>query len=111
MGKKKKLTPEQELRKYRDDLMESYEWWGEIKLHGCNDPAWTDGQNLNLVRSHIIGDMHKIIEMCAVNGLPRPPEFYLAVPPEAPKGYMASLGQAERVKQLQAYGYILSTNW
>lgn len=111
MAKKKKQTLEQELQQYRDCLMESYERWGEIKIDGCNDPAWTDGQNLNLVRGHIMHDRFKIYEICLLQGRNLPPESALPAPPEAPAGYMANLEQTERVKRLQAYGCALSTDW
>ena len=28
--------------------------WEHINAHGCSDPAWADGFNMNLVRNHII---------------------------------------------------------
>ena len=49
------------------------------------------------------------MEICTVHELAYPPEYYLTVPPEVPSGYMASLRQSERVKQLQAMGYCLTT--
>lgn len=111
MARKKKLTPEQEIQQYRECLMEEYEHWGEIKMHGCNDPAWTDGQNLNLVKSHIIYYRFKIHEVCVANDLPYPPEYLLEMPPETPAGYMASLDQTERVDRLRSYGQELTTGW
>lgn len=111
MARKKKLTPEQEIQQYRECLMEEYEHWGEIKMHGCNDPAWTDGQNMNLVKSHIIYCRFKIHEICVADGFPYPPEISLPIPPEAPAGYMASLDQVERVERLRGYGYKPTTEW
>ena len=111
MARKKKLTPEQELEQYRDCLMEEFERWGEIKMHGCNDPCFTDGQNLNEAKSNIIWYRLKIHEICVANGLLHPPEYHLTVPPEAPAGYMASLDQTERVERLWDYGYGLTTGW
>lgn len=111
MARKKKLTPEQELRQWRDCLTEAFEQWGEIKMHGCNDPGWTDGQNMNLVRNHIMHYRFKIAETCMLKALEYPPEYNLTYPPEAPAGYMANLDQAERVKRLRDYGYDLTTEW
>lgn len=108
---RKKLTPEQELRRYRDCLMEEFERWGEIKMNGCNDPAWTDGDNMNLVRDHIMYYRFKIAGTCMLKALEYPPEYDLTLPPEAPAGYMASLDQTERVKRLRCYGYQLTTEW
>lgn len=109
MAKKKKPAPEQTLQQYREDLMGSMERWADIKINGCNEPAWPDGTNMNLAKNHIIWYRFKIMEICTVHELAYPPEYYLTVPPEVPSGYMASLRQSERVKQLQAMGYCLTT--
>lgn len=109
MAKKKKPAPEQTLQQYREDLMGSIERWADIKINGCNDPAWPDGANMNLAKNHIIWHRFKIMEICTAHELTYPPEYYLTVPPEVPSGYMASLRQSERVKQLQAMGYCLTT--
>ncbi len=111
MAKKKKLMPEQELRKCRDDLMESYERWGDLRLNGGSDPAWPDGANMELARNHIMYYRFRIYEICMLQGWDRPPEASLPVPPEAPKGYMASLEQTERVERLQAMGFVLTTDF
>lgn len=111
MARKKKLTPEQELRQWRDCLTEAFERWGEIRMNGCGDPGWTDGQNMNLVKSHIVYYRLKIKEVCVANGISYPPEYDFLYPPEAPAGYMANLDQEERVKRLRAYGYDLTTEW
>lgn len=111
MARKKKLTPEQEIQQYRECLMEVYERWGEIKMHGCSDPAQTDGQSLNLVRDNIGYYVFRIVEICVIENLPHPPELELCRPPEAPAGYMASLAQIERVERLRSYGQDLTTEW
>lgn len=105
------MTPEQRLQQYRDRLLEEFERWGEIKMHGCDDPELTDGQNLDDVRCFIIWYRFEIHEICVANDLPYPPEYLLEVPPEAPTGYMASLDQTERVERLWSYGYELTTEW
>lgn len=111
MARKKRLTPEQELQQYCDCLMEELERWGEVKMHGCNDPERTDGQDLNDIKGFIIWYRFKIMAVCVANDLPYPPGYFLEVPPEAPAGYMASLGQTERVERLRCYGYQLTTEW
>lgn len=45
----KKLSADDEIRARRERAR-----WQDIFAFGCNDPAWTDGCNLNLVRNHII---------------------------------------------------------
>ena len=111
MARKKKLAPEQELLQWRGCRAESIERWGEIKMNGCGDPAWTDGQNMNLVKNHITYYRLKIYEVCLANGIPYPPEYCLPLPPEAPAGYMASMDQADRVERLRGYGHVLTTEW
>lgn len=108
MARKKKLTPEQELRQHRDELMESLERWGEIKMHGCNDPGYPDGVNMNLVRNQIIWHRVKIMEICGFDEFPYPPEYFLEEPPMVLAGYMANLEQKERVERLLKMGYMLS---
>lgn len=111
MARKKRLTPEQELQLYRDDLMEHMGHWGDLKLNGGHDPSWPDGTNMDLARKHIIWCRFEIMEVCIVNDLPYPPEYFLEVPPKAPKDYMASLDQMERVERLRGMGYGLTTEW
>ena len=111
MARKKKQTPEQELQQYVDCLMEEFERWGGIKMHGCNDPYWTDGQNLNEAKSNIIWYRFRIHEVCVANSFPHPPEYFLEVPPESPAGYMVSLGQARRIERLRMMGRELTTGW
>lgn len=109
MARRRKLAPEQELRQYRERLMEAFELWGEIKMYGCSDPAYPDGQNMNLVKNHIMYFRFKIAETCMLKALDYPPEYNLSLPPQVPAGYMASLDQTERVEKLRAMGNVLTT--
>jgi len=43
-----------EKRDYGAELRQEYERWDQLFYHGGQDPFWTDGANLNLVRNHII---------------------------------------------------------
>jgi hypothetical protein len=45
-----KMTADQ----IRAKLQERFARWDEINEHGCTDPFWADGINMNLVRNHII---------------------------------------------------------
>lgn len=51
MAKSKKTVTKEDLRQRIDD---EFRRWDHIHLHGCSDPAWEDGININLVRNHII---------------------------------------------------------
>lgn len=78
--------------------------WKTINQNGCNDPFWTDGCNMNLVRNHVIYYKGKLVELCQANGCPLPDEYYLATPPEVDRYYMAHLKQTERVKRIKQMG-------
>ena len=54
----------------------SYKYWYEIVEHGCSDPFWEDGCNLNLIRNHIIGLRDQISEQAEDEMKPIPKEFY-----------------------------------
>ena len=105
----KKKTLEQELKEHRERIIEEREDWKYINEHGCNDPSWPDGSNMNLVRNHILYYRVKIEEICKETGMPLPEEYFLPVPPEVPENYMANLKQKERVKRLRDFGDILVT--
>ena len=105
----KKKTLEQELKEHRERIIEAREDWKYINEHGCNDPSWTDGTNMNLVRNHILYYRVKIEEICKETGTPLPEEYFLPVPPEVPENYMSNLKQKERVKRLMDFGDVLTT--
>lgn len=105
----KNKTLEQELKEHRDRIIEEREDWKYINEHGCNDPSWPDGSNMNLVRNHILYSREKIEEICKETCMPLPEEYFLPVPPEVPENYMATLKQKERVKRLRDFGDVLTT--
>ena len=37
-----------------EEITTEFNRWEYISLHGCSDPFWTDGINMNLIRNHII---------------------------------------------------------
>lgn len=105
----KEKTLEQKLKEHRDRIIEEREDWKYINEHGCNDPSWPDGSNMNLVRNHILYSREKIEEICKETCMPLPEEYFLPVPPEVPETYMATLKQKERVKRLRDFGDVLTT--
>ena len=109
MKRGKAKNGKDELEKYRKELVEDIERWQHINEHGCNDPFWTDGDNMNLVRNHIIHDKQNIFAICEETGEPLPGEYYLATPPEVSSMYMNNLKQKSRVERLTCYGRNVTT--
>lgn len=50
------------LQDIQKDLESEIARWRYLFAHGCSDPFWADGTNLNLVRNHIIHDIYLIRE-------------------------------------------------
>lgn len=105
----KKKTPEQMLKEHCKNIRQEIVVWQHINEHGCNDPFWPDGCNMNLTRNHVIYALRQIAELCEEHGWELPEEYYLPVPPEVPDNYMANLDQAERVKRIRQCGKRLTT--
>ena len=59
MGKRKELTAED----HRNSALKELECWHNIYQNGCSDPFWPDGENLNLIRNHIIYANNMIDEL------------------------------------------------
>lgn len=96
----KKKTPDQELKILCRNIREEVGHWEYINQHGCNDPFWADGTNMNLTRNHIIYAKRQISEICEKNGIPIPEEMYIPIPPEVDDYYMASRRQKERIERI-----------
>lgn len=99
-------TAEDKVKEYCQCIRREIEHWKDINQNGCNDPFWSDGCNMNLVRNHIIYYQSKIREACTENQLPLPEECYFSIPPEADNNYMANLKQKSRVERLCQLGRI-----
>lgn len=95
---------ENQLEKYRKEVISEIKHWKDISKNGCNDPLWPDGCNMNLVRNHIIYAKRKMAELCSENNIPLPEEYYFSLPPKVDEGYMANLKQKERVNRLVRSG-------
>lgn len=88
------------------EMRQSIQQWKDINQNGCNDPFWTDGANMNLVRNHIIYAQEQIRKICEENQTPLPEEYYFSLPPEVDMNYMANLKQKPRVERLRQTGRI-----
>lgn len=73
---------------YAAELERDYARWDELFTKGGSDPSWSDGVNLNLVRSQIIYDKQRLAEQeSSLFGLPE--VYYRETPPEVDYSYMA----------------------
>lgn len=88
------------------DIVQNLERWEEIKDHGCHDPFYSDGVNMNLVRNHIIYDKRRLMEICETLNEPLPEEYYLPTPPKVDNNYLCKNGEyfGERKKRIQQWG-------
>lgn len=107
---KKAKNPAEKLSEVIMELQKTHARWKDINENGCNDPAWSDGANMNLVRNHIIYYLKQIEDLCAEIEAAFPAEYYLPIPPEVENGYMANLLQEKRVKRLLQFGEKLTTD-
>lgn len=75
----------------REYARRELEHWRDIFAHGCSDPAWPDGCNLNLTRNHILS---------ALRGLHDLGEdvSWIYVPPEVADGLMIPAGKWFKVR-------------
>lgn len=72
---------------YAAALENSFARWDFIHEHGCSDPFWADGVNMNLVRNHIMYYKQQLSEEATLFLLPK--AYYREVPPEVDNNYMA----------------------
>lgn len=79
---------------YAAALENSFARWDFIHEHGCSDPFWADGVNMNLVRNHIMYYKQKLSEEATLFLLPE--AYYLEVPPEVDNNFMA---RPEEIRQ------------
>ena len=82
------------LRALLMEIRNEYQAWTEIAEHGCRDPFWPDGANMNLVRNHIIYYKKQLVSQAEEENVPIPQEVYWALPPEVPEEYMVKSGKS-----------------
>lgn len=90
--------------------------WNDIACNGCQDPAWSDGVNMNLIRKRIIfmyrlldernnSDIQMSIFDSRTEGPPRRP-----VPPKVPNQYMvAGCKYSDRLKDRYSQALVWGT--
>ena len=89
----------------RAEIDRDYDLWNRIATHGCADPFWPDGVNLNLVRNHIIFKRRVLEERGAVQlNLFGEVVNERPLPPEVPENYMVEDGDfSHRLDKLSTY--------
>ncbi len=98
---KKNPTPQEMISLYSANISQKILHWQDIKNNGCNDPSWSDGCNMELVRNHILYYKRKIRDLCEENSLPLPEEYFLPTPPEVDIMYMADVKSEKSKSRLQ----------
>ena len=83
-------TPEKYVDNLAKQIMRDIDHWMSVFQYGCNDPFWSDGVNLGLIKGHIIANRCRIHAACEMYGMPIPAAYYMPVPPDMDKNYMAS---------------------
>lgn len=83
-------TPEKYVAKLAEKIKLDNRHWNAVFEYGCQDPFWSDGVNLNLIQSHIIANRFCIQAACEQYGVSLPAEYYLPVPPDMDRHYMAT---------------------
>ena len=86
--KAKDRKPAAEMRELARKITDSAERWKRINENGCNDPFWSDGCNMNLVRNHIIYFKRLMRELNEAEGVELPKEYETRIPPEVENDFM-----------------------
>ena len=87
----KPLSDNDAITARREYARRELEHWQDIFEHGCSDPAWPDGCNLNLIRNHIISALRSLRDL----GEDTSGEY---VPPEVASGLMIPAGKWFKVR-------------
>mgnify|MGYP000472111042 CR=1 FL=1 len=103
---KKAETIEKKIARIASELEERHMCWDYIREHGCQDPFYADGVNMNLVRNHIIFYRRQLLEMTPGN---LPDIYYRPVPPEVPQGYMCTDGKYYQERRQRIWGVSFDT--
>ncbi len=92
----KRDGPEEQLQKAIAHCEERYLRWQHLYTEGGQDPSYTDGVNMQLVRNHIIFTRREIQELCGILGCELPEVYHWPIPDEVPRDYMA---QPDRIRE------------
>lgn len=83
-----------------EQLKEHYDRWEYLFTNGGQDPFWSDGCNMDIVRNHIIYTKKQMEEAGQLTDT-----YYRELPPEVDRNYMARADEirANSRKSLEAY--------
>jgi hypothetical protein len=83
-----------------EQLKSDYARWEYLYTYGGQDPFWSDGCNLDLVRNHIIATKKEMEESGQLT-----PTYYIELPPVVDRDYMACADEIRNNarKSLDAY--------
>lgn len=77
------------LNKLIQELEDRFNRWEHLKTFGGQDPSWSDGCNMNLVRNHMFYYKRQIKELCEEKELELPNIYFKEEPPKMDDNYMA----------------------
>ena len=90
MAKKNKQPTAAEIKA---EIKETWDRWNHILKHGCSDPSWPDGTNMNLVRNHIINAYRQLDELeqaeAQMSLFDEPATHERDIPPKVPENFMS----------------------
>lgn len=98
-----------EIEIYVKELQQAHDHWTEIYLHGCSDPTYEDGTNLNLTRNHILYYRKKIEETMSHDNFPE--IWRKEVPPEVDMRYMARTDEIRAAAKVALEKYKADPNY
>ncbi|MDR2744544.1 MAG: hypothetical protein LBB66_05040 [Desulfovibrio sp.] len=91
------------------NLINALARWQDVYENGGCDPFYSDGQNLRLIRNHILHYKRKIEETVPKESYP--PEYFLPLPPVVDIDYMAKPDEIRRQAQLSLKLYKEDKNY
>lgn len=84
--KQKRKSLDELIKAEQEVARRELERWLDIFAHGCSDPCWPDGVNLNLTRNHILAAVHGLRELGHDVSA-------IFIPPQVNDGLMVSTGK------------------
>lgn len=102
---KKQADPLVSAESYYESGKQRMNRWAEIATNGCNDPGYTDGCNMNLIRRQIMACKEKIVSLREECGILFFKENELIIPPYVSETFFR-FPDSERAKRIRS-----NPNW
>lgn len=87
-------------------LIEDFARWDYLYEYGGQDPFWEDGNNLNLVRNHILNNKRRLEELEYF-----PAIYYRETPQEVDNNYMARADEIREHAKQSLAAYLADGNY